>query len=74
MIDWDRELTDDRQAGMLQQIVDIIDATGAGIFDRNDRVVGLAGFHLVKDIGKFCAAALDELFEMARRVLAGGQM
>jgi hypothetical protein len=63
VIDRDRQLANDRQAGVLQQIVDIVDAAGAGVFNRHDGVIGLAGFHLIKDIGKLRAAAFNKLFK-----------
>ena len=54
---------------MLQKIVNIIDAAGTGIFNRNDGIVSLAGLHLLKDIGELRAAAFDKLFKVAGGVL-----
>ena len=51
---------------MLQQIVNVVYGTGAGIFNRYDGIVGLAGFHLIKNIGKFGAATFNELHDTIR--------
>ncbi|MNC29832.1 hypothetical protein D3C76_1772750 [compost metagenome] len=59
---------------MLQQVVHIVDRAGAGVLDRQNGVIRLAGFHLGKDVLEFLTAAFDELIEMAGGVLAGGQM
>ena len=52
MIDRDRQLADQRQAGVLQQIVDVVDGAGAGVFNRHHGVFRLAGLDLVKNVGK----------------------
>ena len=48
MIDRDRQLAYDRQAGVLQQIVDIVDPAGAGVFNQHHRVVSTAVSYLIK--------------------------
>ena len=55
---------------MLQQIVNVVYGTGAGIFNRYDGIVGLAGFHLIKNIGKFGAATFNELLKVTGSILA----
>ncbi|STW68171.1 Uncharacterised protein [Klebsiella pneumoniae] len=74
MIDRDRQLANDRQAGVLQQIVDVVDPAGAGVFNRHHRVIGLAGFYLIKNIGELRAAALNKLLKVASGVLTRRQM
>ena len=74
MIDRDRQLANQRQAGVLQQIVNVVDGTRTGVFNGHDGVIRLAGLDLVKDIGKFCAAALNKFFEMASGILTCGQV
>ena len=74
VVDRDRHFAHDRQTGMLQQVVDVVNAAGAGVFNRHHGVVSLAGLDLIKDIGKFQAAAFDELLKVAGGILAGRQM
>jgi hypothetical protein len=59
---------------VLQQIVNVIDCPGTGVFQRHDGIIGLAGFNLIKDIVKFKTAALDKLLEMAGGILTRCQM
>lgn len=59
---------------MLQQIVNVVYGTGAGIFNRYDGIVGLAGFHLIKNIGKFGAATFNELLKVTGSILARRKM
>ena len=59
---------------MLQQIVDVVDGAGAGVFNRYDGVIRLAGLNLIKYVGKLRAAALNKFFEMACGILTGGQV
>ena len=59
---------------MLQQIVNVVYGPGAGVFDRYYCIVGLAGFHLIKNIGKFGAATFNELLKVTGSVLASGKM
>ena len=59
---------------MLQQIVNVVYGTGAGIFNRYDGIVGLAGFHLIKNIGKFGAATFNELLKVTGSILARSKM
>ena len=74
MIDRDRQLADQRQAGVLQQIVDVVDGAGAGVFNRHHGVIRLAGLDLVKNVGKLRAAAFNKFFEMASGILTCGQV
>ena len=74
MIDRDRQLANDRQAGVLQQIVDVVDPARAGVFNRHHGVIGLAGLYLIKNIGELRAAALNKLLKVASGVLTRRQM
>ena len=74
MIDRNSQLTDQRQAGVLEQIVNIVDGAGTGVLNRHHGVICLAGFDLVEDVCKFCTTALNELFEMTGCVLASRQV
>ncbi len=74
MVDGKGHFAHNRQAGMLQQIVHVVYGTGAGIFNRYDGIVGLAGFHLIKNIGKFGAATFNELLKVTGSVLTSGKM
>ncbi|MNY60185.1 hypothetical protein D3C86_1967030 [compost metagenome] len=74
MIDRVSQFADDRQTGVLQQVVNVINRAGAGVFDRQDGVIRLAGFNLGEDILEFLATALDQLIEMASSILAGRQV
>ena len=67
-------LANDRQAGVLQQVVNVVNPTGAGVVNRYHSIVSLSGFDLIKDIGKFCAAAFNKLFKMAGSVLTCCEM
>lgn len=58
---------------MLQQIVNVVYGTGAGIFNRYDGIVGLAGFHLIKNIGTG-AATFNELLKVTGSILARRKM
>lgn len=68
------QFADDRQAGVLQQIVHLVNRTGTGILDRQNCVVRLAGFHLGEDILKLLATAFYQPIEMAGGILACRQM
>ena len=74
MVDWDCQLANQRQAGVLEQIVDIINGAGTGVLNRHHGVIRLAGFYLIENISKLRTAALNELFEMAGCVLARSQV
>ncbi|MNE57356.1 hypothetical protein D3C80_1523170 [compost metagenome] len=70
MVDRDIKLANQRQTGVLEQVVDIVNRAGTGVFNRDDGVISLPGFDLIKDIGEFCAATFNEFFEMTCRILA----
>ena len=59
---------------MLQQIVDVVDPAGAGVFNRHYGVIGLTGLHLIKNIGELRAAAFNKLLKVASGVLTRRQM
>ena len=59
---------------MLQKVINIIDAARTGIFNMDDGVISLTGFHLLKDIREFSAAAFDKLFKVAGGILTSRKM
>lgn len=54
---------------MLQQIVNVVYGIGVGIFNWYDGIVGLVGFYLIKNIGKFGAVIFNELFKVMGSIL-----
>ena len=63
-----------REAGLLQQIVNVVDRAGTGVFNRQHRVISLAVFNLTNNILKLQAADLHHIVEVARGILTCGEM
>ncbi len=59
---------------MLKQVVHIVYRAGTGVLKRDDGVIGLTGFDLIKNILEFGATAFNELLEMAGGILTCCQM
>ena len=74
VINRDRHLANQRQGGVLEQIVNVIDRPGTGVLDRHNSVIRLSGLHLIKDIRELRAAAFNKLFEMTGRILTRGKV
>ena len=68
------QLADNGKRGGLEQIIDIVDGTGTGIFQRQHPVIGLTVFNQLKNITEFTAAELGHMIEMTGGILTGGHM
>ncbi|CCJ76400.1 hypothetical protein BN135_1464 [Cronobacter muytjensii 530] len=74
VVDRQRQLADNRQAGVLQQVIDVVNGARTCVLNRHHGVVRLASFDLVENIVEFGASAFDKLIEMAGGVLTGGKV
>jgi hypothetical protein len=74
MVDPPGLLADDRDVGVLQEVVHLVDAAGRGVLDRHHREVAAASLERADHVGVRFVRLVGRILAAAGDVLLGGQV